>query len=133
MLGCYLAHLFRQDRAFFLLGLADDRFHTTDVQRDPAIPSPVLPAPLVSSLCLDANEEICLQATRSPSCWSLHLCQTNQMRGGEPSGLLVAKGYWIAVGAKPLHVIDETFCSIPTKGANFRYLDCLTSGALAAR
>ena len=41
--------------------------------------------------------------------------------------LLVAKGYWIAFGAKPLHVVDENFCSIPTDGANCRYLDRLTS------
>ena len=34
---------------------------------------------------------------------------------------------------KPLHVVDETFCSIPTYGANCHYLDRLTSGALAAR
>ena len=38
----------------------------------------------------------------------------------------MAKGYWIAIGAKPLHVIDETFYSIPTDGANCRYLNCKT-------
>ena len=74
LLGYYLAHLFHQDHAFFLLGPANDRFHAIDVQRDPAIPSFVLPAPLVSSPCLDTNEEINLQATRSSGCWSLHLC-----------------------------------------------------------
>ena len=31
----------------------------------------------------------------------------------------MAKGYWIAVGAKPLHVVNETFYSIPTDDANF--------------
>ena len=57
----------------------------------------------------------------------------NQMWGGESSELLMAKGYWIAIGAKPSHVVDETFCSILTDGANFRYLDHLTSGASVAR
>ena len=47
----------------FLLGLADNHFHATDVQRDLAVPSSVLPAPPVSSPCLDANEEIDLQVT----------------------------------------------------------------------
>ena len=93
----------------------------------------VLPTPPVSSPCLDANEETYLQVTGSPGCWSLHLCQTNQMWGGEPSELLVENGYWIVVGAKPLHVVDETFCSNPTNDANCRYLDRLTFGALVAR
>ena len=52
---------------------------------------------------------------------------------GESSELLVAKGYWIAVGAKHLPVIDETFCSILTNGANCCYLDRLTSEASMAR
>ena len=52
---------------------------------------------------------------------------------GEPSELLAVKGYWIAIGAKLLHIVDETFCSIPTYGANCRYLDRLTSGASIAR
>ena len=43
------------------------------------------------------------------------------------------KGYWIAVGAKPLHVVDQTFCSIPTDSANYRHLDCLTFEALVAQ
>ena len=30
----------------------------------------------------------------------------------------MAKGYWIAVGAKPLHVVDDSFCSIPTSGSS---------------
>ena len=55
------------------------------------------------------------------------------MWGGEPWELLVGQGYWIAVGPKPLHVVDETFCSIPTDDANFCYLDRLTSGASVAR
>ena len=46
----------------------------------------------------------------------------NQTWGGEPSELLVAEGYRITVGAKPLYVVDETFCSIPTDDANCRYL-----------
>ena len=41
----------------------------------------------------------------------------------------MAKGYWKAIGAKLLHVVDVTFCSIPTDGVNCRYLDCLTFGA----
>ena len=27
----------------------------------------------------------------------------------------MAKGYWIAFGVKPLHIVDETFCLIPTE------------------
>ena len=54
----------------------------------------------------------------------------NQMWGGEPSKLLATKGYWIIVGAKPLYVIDETFCSIPTNDANYQYMIRLTSEAL---
>ena len=57
----------------------------------------------------------------------------NQMWKGEPSELLVAKGYWKAVGAKPLPVVNETFCSVPTNDANCCYLDRLTSRALVAR
>ena len=53
--------------------------------------------------------------------------------GGELSELLVAEGYWITVGAKPSHVVDETFCSIPTYGANCCYLDRLTFEASDAR
>ena len=83
--------------------------------------------------CLDANEGIDLRVTRSPGCWLLQLCQTKQMWKGEPSKLLEATSYWIAVGAKLLHVVDETFVSIPTNGANCRYLDCLTFGASATR
>ena len=55
------------------------------------------------------------------------------MWGGEPSELLVAEGYWIAVGAKPSHVVDETFCSILIDIANFCYLDRLTFGVSIAR
>ena len=39
------------------------------------------------------------------------------------------EGYWIAVGAKPLHVVDDTFCSVPKDGANCKYLVRLISGA----
>ena len=101
LLGCYLACFFRQYRAFFLPGPANGRFHTVDVQCDLAIPSYVLPAPPISSPCIDASEEIDLPAIRSPGCWSLHMCQMNWMWGGEPLELLVAESYWIAVGAKP--------------------------------
>ena len=126
-----LARLFRHDSVFLLPGPVNYRFPATDVQRDPAIPSSILLAPPVSSPCLDTNEEIDLRATGSSSCWSLQLCQTNHMWGGESSELLVAKGYWIVVGAKPLHVIDKTFCLISTDDANCRYLDRLTFGTLA--
>ena len=83
LLGCYLARLFRQDRSFFLHGPSNDRFYVVVVERDPAIPSSVLPASPVYSPCLDANEEFNLRAIRSSGCWSLPLCQTNQMWGGE--------------------------------------------------
>ena len=43
------------------------------------------------------------------------------------------KGYWKVVGAKLFHVVDETFCLIPTDGTNCRYLDRLTSEALAGQ
>ena len=45
----------------------------------------------------------------------------------------MAEGYWITVGAKPSHIVDETFCSIPIYDANCYYLDPLTFGASAAR
>ena len=77
LLGCYLARLFHQDCALFLLGPTNDRFPTADFQCDLAISSSVLPAPPVSSPCLGANEEIDLQVTGSLGCWSLHLRQTN--------------------------------------------------------
>ena len=79
LLGCCLTHLFRQDHAFFLLRPVDNRFHAADAQHNPAILSSIFPTPPVSFPCLDANEEIDLQATGSPGCWSMHLCQTNQM------------------------------------------------------
>ena len=100
MLSCYLARLFRQDRTFFQSGPTNGRFPTADVQRNLAIPSSVLLALPVSSPCLVANEEIDLRVTGSPGCWSLHMCQTNYMQVWESSKLLVAKGYWIVVGAK---------------------------------
>ena len=61
--------------------------------------SGALLAPHVSSPCLDANEEIDLRVTGSPGCWSLQLCQMNQMWNGEPLKLLVGKGYRKADGA----------------------------------
>ena len=85
--------LLHQDCAFFLPGLGDDRFHIAGAQRDLAIPSSSLPVLPASSLYLDANEEIGLQATESPDFLTLQLCQKNQMWGGESSELLVAKGY----------------------------------------
>ena len=73
------------------------------------------------------------RAQGSPHCWSLHLCQMNQMWDEEPSELLMAKGYCTAVRANPLHVVDETFFFIPTYSANCRYLDRLTFGASVAQ
>ena len=133
LLDRYLTRLFHQYRAFFLLGPANDHFHTADVHHDPTIRSSALFAPHVSFPCLDAKEEIDLQVTRSQGWWSLQLCQTKHMWKGELSKLLEATGYWIAVGVKLLHVVDETFCSISTYGANSRYLDCLTSKASATQ
>ena len=97
----YLARLFRQDWAFLPPRPSNGRFLAADVQCDLTIPSSVLLALPVSSPCLDTNEETDPQATGTPGCWSLHLCQTNQMWLWEPSELPVAKGCWIAVGAKP--------------------------------
>ena len=133
MLDSYLARLFCQDCAFFLLGPANNHFHAEDVQRDPVIPLSTLPSPLVSSPCLNANEGIDLQAIGSSDCLTLELGQTDQIWKGEPSELLVAKGYWKAVGAKLLRFVDETFCSVPTDGAKCCYLDQLIFGASAMR
>ena len=60
-----LTNLFCQDCAFFLLRPVNDRFHVVDVQCNHEIPSSALLAPLISSPCLDANEEIDLWAIRS--------------------------------------------------------------------
>ena len=57
----------------------------------------------------------------------------NQACGGEPSELLAMEGYQITVGAKPLHVVDETFCSILIDRAKCRYLVCLIFEASAER
>ena len=51
------------------------------------------------------------------------------MREWELLELLVVEGYWIAVRAKPLHVVDDTFCSVFTYGSNCCYLDPLIFGA----
>ena len=45
----------------------------------------------------------------------------------------MAECYWIVVGAKPSHVIDETFCSILIDNTNCCYLDCLTFGVSTTR
>ena len=45
----------------------------------------------------------------------------------------MAEGYWIVVGGKPSHVIDETFCSILIDSTNCCYLDCLTFGVSTTR
>ena len=67
--------------------------------------------------------------TKSPDCLTLQIYQTNQMFNGEPSQLLVAKGYWKSIRAKLLHVVDDIFCSIPIDNANCCYLDHLIYGA----
>ena len=54
------------------------------------------------------------------------------MQEWELPELLVVEGYKIVVGAKPLLVVDETFCSVLTDDANCRYLDQLTFGASEA-
>ena len=71
-IGClsfdhYLTCLSCQDHAFSLLGTLDDRLHATGAQRIPIIPLFVSLAPHVSSLYLDANEEIDLLAPGSLS------------------------------------------------------------------
>ena len=55
------------------------------------------------------------------------------MLKGELSELLEATGYWIEIVAKLLHVVDETFFSIPIDDANCHYLDRLTIRASVAR
>ena len=79
LLDRYLAHFFGQDYAVLQPRPANGCFPTVDVWHDPAIPSSVLLAIPISSQCLDANEETDPRATRSLGCWSLHLCQTNQI------------------------------------------------------
>ena len=120
-------------RGFLQYGPATSHSHAASIQRNPATPASVSPTPPVSSPSPDTNGGIDLQAIRSLGCLTLQLCQTNQMWKGEPSELLVAKGYCKAVAAKLLQVVDETFCSGPTEGANCYYLDRLTFGALAAQ
>ena len=55
------------------------------------------------------------------------------MWNGELLELLVEKGYWKAIRAKLLHIVNETFYLILINGANCRYLDRQISGASAAR
>ena len=132
MLAHHLACLLRQGHVFSLPGLEDNRFHATGAQRALTVPSSAFLVPPASSPYLDANVGIGPQATQLPDCSTLQLCQTNQTWGGEPSELLVAEGCKKAVGVKLLHVIDETFYSIPIDGANFWYLVRLSSWASAA-
>ena len=91
--ACYLARLLRQDCVFPLPRPGDDQFYAASAQRDPAIPSSVLFVHPASSPNLYGNEGTGLQATESPDCSTLQLCQTNQMWGWEPSELVVVKGY----------------------------------------
>ena len=39
------------------------------------------------------------------------------------------KGYLTTIEAKLLQLVNETFCSVPTNGDNYCYLDRLTSCA----
>ena len=57
----------------------------------------------------------------------------NQAWEGEPLDLLTVEGYRITVGAKPLHVVDETFCLIPTDDAKCQYLIHPSFGASAGQ
>ena len=68
-------------------------FHAAGAQCDLAVPSSALLVSPTSSPYLDANAEIGLRVTESPDCLTLQLHKTNQMWGGEPPELLVAKGY----------------------------------------
>ena len=45
----------------------------------------------------------------------------------------MAKGYYKTIRAKLLHVVDVTFCSIPTNGTNCWYLVHLIFRALVER
>ena len=48
--------------------------------------------------------------------------------------LQVTKGYWTAIGAKLLPIVDENFCSISHDGANCKnQFVCLIFGASAAQ
>ena len=129
----YLALLSRQDHAFAPLGPIDDRFRVVVARHIPAIPSFVSLAQPASSPYLNANEEIDLLAIGSLGCKPLHRCQMDQVWAGEPLDLLAAEGYRTTVGAKPLHVIDETFCLNPTDGAKCWYLIRLAFRASAGQ
>ena len=93
LLAHYIARLLRQDRVISLPRPGDDHFHSVGAQRDPIVPSSALLVPPASSPYLDANAGIGPRVTKTPYCSTLQLCQTNQTWGGEPSELLVAKGY----------------------------------------
>ena len=45
----------------------------------------------------------------------------------------MVEGYWIAVRAKPLQIVYETFFLVPTDGANCGYLDHLIFEASTER
>ena len=83
LLDCYLAHLFFQDRTFFLPRLANDLSHTVDVQNDLSIPSSPLLAPPASSQSLDANGGIDLQVFDASDCSTLCLLVVTRTRKGE--------------------------------------------------
>ena len=57
----------------------------------------------------------------------------NQTWGGEPWDLLAAKGCRITVGAKLLHIVDETFGSIPIDSTKCRSLIRLAFEASTGR
>ena len=51
---------------------------------------------------------------------------------GESKEFKVMKGCYTIVEANPLQPVNETFCPLPIDGANYCYLDYLTSWALIA-
>ena len=93
LLTHYLSPFLHQDCVFSLSGPGDNHFHAAGAQRDLAVPLSALLFPPAFPPYLDANAGIGTRPTKSPDCSTLQLCQTNQMWGGEPSELLVAKGY----------------------------------------
>ena len=84
-------------------------YFAVSLQHDFATPSSFLLVLLAFSPCPDANGRIDFLMTGSLGCITLRLPRTNQMWNGGSSELQVTEGYWIAVGAKLLPIVDETF------------------------
>ena len=93
LLTHYLSPFLHRDHVFSLSWPRDNHFHVAGAHRDLVVPSFSLHVPPAFAPYLDANAVIGPRATESPNCSTLQLCQTNQMWGGEPSELLMAKGY----------------------------------------